>query len=120
MVSERVNEMRAVQGLQGLGVISLSTTHQRGWGNQSRRVHVGLLKKIKRDNVGNQIKHSGSNMQQQMLAFPGRNHFHELVEFKFLDFRVHGDEFLAQHLVQIRLAAQPIQRLAQAARQRVR
>src|SRR3990167_3332627 len=60
-----------------------------------------------------------SNVQQQVLALPRRNDFHELVKFEFLDLGIDRDELLAQHLVQVRLATQPVKRLTQAARQGV-
>ena len=52
-------------------------------------------------------------MQQEVLAFPGRNHFHELGVFNFLNFRVNGDKVLAQHRSQILFVAQQLQGFAQ-------
>src|ERR1700760_969242 len=60
-----------------------------------------------------------SDMQQEMLALPWRDHLHELGVLDLLDLGVDGDEVLAQHVVQVGLVAQQLQRLAEAARQLV-
>src|SRR5882672_1842546 len=62
---------------------------------------------------------SMSDVKQQVLTLPRRDHFHELVVLDLLDLRIHRDERLAQHVVQILLVGQPVQRFAQGARQLV-
>ena len=60
-----------------------------------------------------------SNVQQQMLTFPWRDDFHEFFKLGFFDLGVDRHEFIAQHLAQIIIAAQPLEGLAQAAWQGV-
>src|SRR6218665_1324093 len=47
------------------------------------------------------VQGCGSEVEQQVLTFPGRNHFHELVKLQLLDLGVDRDELLAQHFVQV-------------------
>src|SRR6218665_1632120 len=63
------------------------------------------------------VQGGGSDMEQQVLTFPGRNHFHELVKLQLLDLGVARADLLAQHFVQVGFLAQPVQRLGQTARQ---
>src|SRR5215207_8634352 len=58
-----------------------------------------------------------SDMEQQVLAFPRRDHLHELGVLDFLDLGVDRDEGLSQHFGQILLGTQQAERLAEAARQ---
>src|SRR6218665_4069350 len=58
----------------------------------------------------------GSDMEQQVLTFPGRNHFHELVKLQLLIPELNRDELLAQHFVQVGSLPQPAQPLGQTAR----
>src|SRR6218665_1637596 len=47
------------------------------------------------------VQGCGADMEQQVLTFPGRDHFHDLVNLHLLDFGVARDELLAQHFVQV-------------------
>ena len=54
-----------------------------------------------------------------MLPLPRRDDFHEFFEFKLLDFGVDGHEALAQHLMQVGFAPEPVEGFTQTAWQAV-
>ena len=58
-------------------------------------------------------------MQQKVLALPGRDHLHELVVLDLLHLGVDGHELGPEDLAEVGFAAQRLERLAEAARQRV-
>src|SRR6218665_2136254 len=54
------------------------------------------------------VQGGGSDMEQQVLTFPGRNHFHELVKLPLLDLGVDRDQLLAHHFLHLCFLSQPL------------